>query len=117
MKLDGRRESENVDDRRRISGGTAAGMGIGGIIMAIAIAYFTNGGDLGSAISQGVGQAMQQSQNVETVDTEREFTEEEQNWRLSPLRSSPVPRMYGRRCSRAWARPIRLPRWCSSPVP
>jgi len=78
MKLDGRRESENVDDRRRISGGTAAGMGIGGIIMAIAIAYFTNGGDLGSAISQGVGQAMQQSQNVETVDTEREFTEEEQ---------------------------------------
>jgi len=78
MKLDGRRESENVDDRRKMSGGTVAGVGLGGIIMAIAIAYFTNGGNFAGALQEGIGQAMAQSQNVETADGEREFTEEEQ---------------------------------------
>ena len=33
MKLDGRRESANVEDRRRMSGGTAAGLGLGGILV------------------------------------------------------------------------------------
>ena len=33
MKLDGRRESSNVEDRRGMSGGTKAGLGIGGIIV------------------------------------------------------------------------------------
>ena len=36
MKLDGRRESTNVEDRRGMSGGKAAGLGLGGIaIVAI----------------------------------------------------------------------------------
>jgi len=79
MKLDGRRESSNVEDRRKMSGGTKAGLGLGGIIMAIAIAYFTNGGNLAGALQTGIGQAMQQSQNVETYEgEEREFTQEEQ---------------------------------------
>ena len=39
MKLDGRRESSNVEDRRGMSGGKKAGLGLGGIIIAMAIAY------------------------------------------------------------------------------
>ena len=46
MKLDGRRESTNVDDRRRISGGGKAGLGIGGIAI-VAILTLLMGGDLG----------------------------------------------------------------------
>ena len=45
MKLEGRRTSSNVDDRRR-SGGTAAGLGIGGIIIAAIIAWMTGGNPL-----------------------------------------------------------------------
>ena len=33
MDLDGRRESENFEDRRGMSTGTMAGMGIGGMIL------------------------------------------------------------------------------------
>ncbi len=52
MKLGGRRESTNVDDRRR-SGGAKAGMGIGGVLLIAAITYFTSGGNLGQAINAG----------------------------------------------------------------
>lgn len=77
MKLDGRRESNNVDDRRGMSGGTMAGLGIGGIVM-IALFTFLQGGNLGDVISNVGTQMAQQSQNVGTVDGQREFTEEEQ---------------------------------------
>ena len=76
MRLNGRRESSNVDDRRGMSGGTVAGLGIGGIVM-IARFTFLGGGNLGDVINN-VGQQMAQSQNVSTKDGEREFTEEEQ---------------------------------------
>lgn len=76
MKLDGRRESSNVDDRRGMSGGTVAGLGIGGIVM-IALFTFLQGGNLGDVITN-VGTQMAQSQNVGTPDGQREFTEEEQ---------------------------------------
>ena len=47
MNLDGRRESSNVEDRRGMSGGKKAGLaGIGGVIIAMAIAYFTGGNPL-----------------------------------------------------------------------
>lgn len=52
MKLGGRRESTNVDDRRR-SGGAKAGMGIGGVLLIAAITYFASGGNLGQAINAG----------------------------------------------------------------
>ena len=74
MKLDGRRESSNVDDRRRMSGGTVAGLGIGGIVM-IAIITFLSGGNLGDVVNN-VGQQMTQGQVVEQSD--REFTKEEE---------------------------------------
>ena len=38
MRLNGRRESNNVEDRRGMSGGMKAGIGIGGIIMAVVFA-------------------------------------------------------------------------------
>ena len=42
MNLDGRRESSNVEDRRGMSGGKKFGLaGIGGVIIAMAMAYFT----------------------------------------------------------------------------
>ncbi|MCQ2212558.1 MAG: zinc metallopeptidase [Bacteroidaceae bacterium] len=48
MKLDGRRESSNVDDRRgqRMSGGMMGGLGIGGIIIAAILAWITGGNPL-----------------------------------------------------------------------
>ena len=51
MRLDGRRRSSNVEDRRRISGkGLAAGGGIVGVIIAVVITLMS-GGDIGSALS------------------------------------------------------------------
>lgn len=49
MNLSGRRTSSNVDDRRRMSGGTKAGLGIGGIIIA-ALLTFIMGGDPSSVL-------------------------------------------------------------------
>jgi len=45
MKLEGRRTSSNVDDRRRI-GGTTAGLGIGGLIIVGIITWLTGGNPL-----------------------------------------------------------------------
>ena len=75
MKLDGRRESTNVEDRRGMTTGKKAGLGIGGVIIAMAIAYFTGGNPLEAGI-----QAAQQSMgaNTEVSEGQREFTEEEQ---------------------------------------
>ena len=50
MRLDGRRESSNVEDRRGMSGGAKAGMGIGGIIIVALMAWLT--GDAGGAAEQ-----------------------------------------------------------------
>lgn len=73
MKLSGRRESTNVDDRRRLSGKTAGGLGIGGIIIAALVAWAT-GGDPLTAVMQSA-----QSQMTSGTQTEqREFTAEEQ---------------------------------------
>lgn len=55
MKLDGRRESTNVDDRRGLSGGTKAGLGLGGILI-VGLLTLLMGGDLGDAILQAVQQ-------------------------------------------------------------
>lgn len=81
MRLDGRRESQNVEDRRGMS--TAAKAGIGGLGGIIMIALFTllSGGNLGDV----VGNVIQQgglgelgSVQEEQMDGQREFTEEEQ---------------------------------------
>ena len=64
-----------MEDRRGLSTGAKAGIGgIGGIILAVVIAYFT-GGDPTQALVQGVQEQM--AQKTETVNPES-FTEEEQ---------------------------------------
>ncbi|MCF0244053.1 MAG: neutral zinc metallopeptidase [Bacteroidaceae bacterium] len=51
MRLDGRRESNNVEDRRGMSGGAKAGIGgIGGIIV-VALITLLGGGDLGDVFN------------------------------------------------------------------
>ena len=75
MRLDGRRESSNVEDRRGLSGGVKAGIGgIGGIIL-IALFTFLQGGDVTDVVNNVVQQTMQAP--TETVGEEN-FTEEEQ---------------------------------------
>lgn len=74
MKLDGRRESQNVSDRRGMSGAAKlGGIGFGGIIIAMLFAYFT-GGDPLQVLQEA---AMDQGQATEQT-TQREFSEEEQ---------------------------------------
>lgn len=68
MKLNGRRESSNVEDRRGGGGvSTKAGLGIGGVIL-IAVITFMSGGDLGDVITNvsqsggiGLGQTTEQT--------------------------------------------------------
>ena len=63
MRLDGRRESSNVDDRRRSGGGKKAGIGIGGLVIAALITWMMGGNplsvltqaDLGSILTEQSG--------------------------------------------------------------
>ena len=73
MNLEGRRESNNVEDRR-MSGGTMAGLGIGGALI-VGLITLLLGGDLGDVISN-----VQNQGGITTSQTsaQREFTQEEQ---------------------------------------
>jgi predicted metalloprotease len=61
MKLDGRRESTNVDDRRRSGGTKAAGLGIGGLVV-VGLITWLSGGDLGDIVNLFAGQMMNGAQ-------------------------------------------------------
>jgi len=75
MKLTGRRESSNVDDRRGVSAASVGGVGIGGAIIVALITWFMGGNPLDALQSV----AEQQANNVTTQNANgREFTEEEQ---------------------------------------
>ena len=83
MNLDGRRESSNVEDRRGMSSGKKAGLGAGviGIIIAMAMAYFTGGDPLAAgvqAFQENGGLGSLTGTNTEVSEEQREFTEEEQ---------------------------------------
>ena len=63
MKLDGRRESTHVEDRRGLSGGGKAGLGIGGIAI-VAVLTLLMGGNLGDVLNVvvqngGIGSAVE----------------------------------------------------------
>ena len=78
MKLDGRRESSNVEDRRGMSTGAKAGMGgLAGIII-IALMTFMQGGGIGDVVNNVVQQGGLSSIQEEQIEGQREFTEEEQ---------------------------------------
>ena len=74
MKLDGRRESSNVEDRRGMSGGTVAGLGLGGIAL-VAIITLLMGGNIGDVIqnvqnSGGLGSMTQEAGYEPTPENE-----------------------------------------------
>ena len=76
MRLDGRRESSNVEDRRGMSGGAKAGIGgIGAIIVAALFAWMSGGDPLSAGLQAAQEQMM--TGQTETVGEEN-FTEEEQ---------------------------------------
>lgn len=79
MRLSGRRESNNVEDRRGMSGGAKAGIGgIGGIIL-IAIITFMSGGNLGDVVNNIVQQGgLEQLQEQTSPREEQSFAPEEQ---------------------------------------
>jgi len=74
MKLTGRRESTNVDDRRGMSAAKVGGIGIGGIVIALLMTFLSKGSiDLNDIVSN-IG-----TMNVtEQAEGGREFTQEEQ---------------------------------------
>ncbi|MBR5325121.1 MAG: neutral zinc metallopeptidase, partial [Prevotella sp.] len=74
MRLDGRRESSNVEDRRGMSGKAIAGGGIGAVIIAALFAWMSGGNPLEAGL-----QAAQQQMTAPTETVgEENFTEEEQ---------------------------------------
>ena len=78
MKLNGRRESDNVEDRRGMSTATKAGIGgLGGIII-VALFTLLSGGNLGDVISNVVQSGGLSGLQEEQVEGQREFTQEEQ---------------------------------------
>ncbi|MCQ2270640.1 MAG: neutral zinc metallopeptidase [Bacteroidales bacterium] len=64
MNLSGRRESSNVDDRRRMGGKTIGGLGIGGLIIAGIIVWIMGGNPL----------SVLQNSNVSGLTTEQSST-------------------------------------------
>ncbi len=71
MNLEGRRERNNVEDRRGMSGGAMAGIGLGGGAIILALIVMLLGGDP-TAVLQQAGTTTQ------TEQTNVEFTQEEQ---------------------------------------
>ena len=73
MKLDGRRESSHVEDRRGMSTKSKAGLGIGGTLIVVVLALLF-GGNPSQVLQQVAGTGSQ----VVTENSNREFTAEEQ---------------------------------------
>lgn len=73
MKLDGRRESRNVEDRRGMSGGTVTGLSLGGVLI-VGLITLLMGGDLGDVMKNVAGSG---AMGTETVQN-RAFTAEEE---------------------------------------
>lgn len=78
MRLTGRRESNNVDDRRGMGMGTKAGIGgIGGIIL-IALITFLSGGDMGDVVNNVFLQELLGPTVVQTGEQQHQFSAEEE---------------------------------------
>ncbi len=73
MKLDGRRESSHVEDRRGMSTKSKAGLGIGGTLIVVVLALLFGGNP-----SQVLQQVASSGSQVVTENTNREFSAEEQ---------------------------------------
>ena len=78
MKLTGRRESNNVDDRRGMGMGTKAGIGGIGCIILIALITFLSGGDMGDVVNNVLQQELQGPTEVQTGGQQHQFSAEEE---------------------------------------
>jgi len=78
MRLTGRRESSNVEDRRGLSGGTKIGIGGLGGILIIALLTFIGGGDIGDVVTNVVQQGGLGTIQEEQMEGQRDFTAEEE---------------------------------------
>ena len=76
MKLTGRRTSNNVEDRRGMSGGAKASLGIGGIVV-VALLVLLKGGNL-SDVFNAVTQEANMSQATQTTQTYTPSAENEE---------------------------------------
>lgn len=75
MRLDGRRESTNVDDRRRSGGGKkVGGLGIGAIVIALLIAWLTGQNPLNVISNMDMGSMSPTTEQA----SDHEFTAEEE---------------------------------------
>lgn len=70
MKLDGRRQSTNVEDRRGKGGIKAGGLGLGGIIIVVLIYFLT-----GKAPDSNMLQQMAPGNNTETTATGQDYSQ------------------------------------------
>lgn len=68
MRLDGRRESSNVDDRRRMGGGKKAGIGIGGLVIAAVITWLMGGNPLSVLNNADVGSMLSEQGQTATYE-------------------------------------------------
>ena len=79
MKLSGRRESSNVDDRRGSSKGKAAGgIGIVGVIVAMLVVYLQGGNPLSVLSDVGLGTSVSTSVAADGVSSDYQPTAEEE---------------------------------------
>ena len=109
MKMQGRRTSSNVDDRRGMSGGAAAGLGIGGILIAGLVMLLLNGGklDMGS-----LGSILEQLPKTISLQQRKKL------WQSSQSRFWHQQKTFGPRFSESkWALSMNLLRWFFSPLP
>lgn len=70
MRLNGRRVSSNVDDRRRLSGGKKAGLGIGGLIIMGLITWIFGGNPLSVLQYANTGGSAQETNYQPTQEEE-----------------------------------------------
>jgi uncharacterized protein len=74
MRWEGRRESQNVEDRRGMRFGRAGGIGLGTIVLALVAAYF---GVDPSVVLQGTQPSQQQAEQVPYKETPEEAQKRE----------------------------------------
>lgn len=78
MRLSGRRESSNVEDRRGMSGGAKAGVGGIGAIIVIAIITLAQGGSLTDVVGNVMQQQLQGQLTEQTGGGQTTFTADEE---------------------------------------
>jgi predicted metalloprotease len=112
MRWQGRRESDNVEDRRGQSSGLGGGGGFrppiggkGGIVLVVVVlvaGYY--GIDLSPLLSGGDVTGQSQQQSAKSV-------RRTMSWPSLLRWCWRQPKITGKKCSSAWAKPINRPSW------